>query len=146
VYTKFVKRIPIIAGRHRGCDLTTPLLRRDSAGVPPTAKAWLTHTPEISPQQEVEKSLVLIWPGAVPPELLLGPAFTTQTRTREACASTTQLFKPTKIAILSPEVPFKWPLPTISGLTDCEPLATPTLYVEEIFEICGWELKGKNMV
>lgn len=130
---------------------TTPLLRRLRQEYPQGHITWLTLTPAILPQTEIE--LILNWS---PASLL----FVQQAgfdvvfnldKDREACALLQSLDAPKKFGYtLYKGKP--WPINQLAehkyhtGLFDDVSKANIKPYVQEIFELCGYEFRQEEYV
>ncbi|MGH2568465.1 MAG: glycosyltransferase family 9 protein, partial [Bacteroidota bacterium] len=129
---------------------TTPLLHRLKQDYPGAMVWWLTHSPEILPQQVDVK--LKFSPEAL--TTLRSMRFTRLynfDKEREACALTEQLaaevkkgftLKDGKCAPLDTDAEHKY----YTGIFDDLNRANTKSYPQELFELCGMDFRGENYI
>ena len=132
---------------------TTPLLRRLRQEHPACFVTWLTLTPAILPQQEIEEILRFDFASTAQ---LLARRFDIAInldKEKEACALLLQVAAPQKYGYtLRPYDGVPWPVNPqadhkfLTGLFDQLSLANTKPYVQEIFELCGFDFRGEAYV
>ncbi len=148
-YDKVDSRILIIKlGAIGDVIRTTPLLRRFKKEFPGAEISWLTHSPDIIPAS-VDQIFTYTCPDleiikATPYDILIN-----LDKDREACALVPALnahvkygftLKEGKCFPISKTAEAKW----LTGLFDDENINNKKSYLQEIFEICGFEFKGEE--
>ncbi|WP_019947804.1 glycosyltransferase family 9 protein [Hymenobacter aerophilus] len=154
VYAPVTRRILLIKlGAIGDVIRTTPLLRRLRQEYPGCYITWLTLTPAILPQGEIEEILKFDFASALQ---LQGREFDVAInldKEKEACA----LLNSTKAArkfgyALRPADGVAWPVNEqashkyLTGVFDQLSLANTKPYVQEIFELCGFDFRGEEYV
>jgi ADP-heptose:LPS heptosyltransferase len=152
VYTPVAKRILIIKlGAIGDVIRTTPLLRRIRAEHPQAKITWLTHTPAILPRQAVDEILRFDLAAILYLQNTSFDILYNLDKDKEACA----LYNSIRA-----EVKYGYRLENgqafpanelanhkfLTGIFDDVSLANKKSYVEEIFEICGWDFRGEEYI
>ena len=130
---------------------TTPLLHRLKAEYPNHAIWWVTHTPEILPDTYIDKKLTFDYAAGV---LLTATSFDlviNLDKDAEACALTSQLVAKEKYGFTLKD---GFPAPVnslaeqkfLTGIFDDLNKANTFSYVEEIFQICGWQFRQEEYI
>jgi hypothetical protein len=152
VYTKVENRILIIKlGAIGDVIRTTPLLRRIRREYPQAKVTWLTHTPEILPQNEIEEVLKFSLSSVLYLQNTSFNVLYNLDKDKEACALHDTIRADKKFGYtLRTGVPFpsnsmayhKY----LTGIFDQVSQRNTRSYVEEIFEISGWEFAGEEYI
>lgn len=152
VYTKIERRILIIKlGAIGDVARTTPLLRRIRSVYPNAKVTWLTHTPEILPQREIEEILKFNLASVLYLQNTAFDVLYNLDKDKEACTLHDTIRADKKFGYtLRTGVPFPSnPMAYhkyLTGVFDQVSLANTRSYVEEIFEISGWEFAGEEYI
>ena len=154
VYAPVTHRILIIKlGAIGDVIRTTPLLRRLRQEYPGCFITWLTLTPAILPQQEVEEILKLDFASTLQLQARQFDVAINLDKEKEACALLLNVRAVQKFGYTLREydgVP--WPVNAqadhkfLTGVFDQLSLANTKPYVQEIFELCGFDFRGEEYV
>ena len=154
VYTPVTKRVLIIKlGAIGDVIRTTPLLRRLRQEHPGCFITWLTLTPAILPQHEVDEILKFDYASALQLQARRFDIAINLDKEKEACALLLSVRAETKFGYTLREydgVP--WPVNIqadhkfLTGVFDQFSLANTKPYVQEIFELCGFDFRGEEYV
>jgi ADP-heptose:LPS heptosyltransferase len=130
---------------------TTPLLRKIRAEYPDAHITWLTLTPAILPQSEINLILKLDLAAALYLEACEFDLLLNLDKDKEACALHDKIKARQKFGYtLRNNLPY----PSndlanhkfLTGVFDQISIANTKPYVAEIFELCGWEFKGEEYI
>jgi ADP-heptose:LPS heptosyltransferase len=152
VYTQVEKRILIIKlGAIGDVIRTTPLLRRIRAEYPNAKITWLTHTPAILPRHAVEEILKFDLAAILYLQNTSFDILYNLDKDKEACALYNSIRAEVKygyqlengVAFPANELAHH---KYLTGVFDQVSLANRKSYVEEIFEICGWNFQGEEYI
>jgi ADP-heptose:LPS heptosyltransferase len=154
VYSPVSSRILIIKLGAIGDVLrTTPLLRRLRQEYPGCAITWLTHTPAILPQGEVEEILKFDFAAALQLQAREFEVVINLDKEKEACALLNTIAAKQKFGYaLRPHDGVAWPQNELAGhkfltgIFDQVSLQNTKPYVQEIFELCGFDFRGEEYV
>ena len=129
---------------------TTPLLEAIKSAYPKAKIFWLTHTPVVVPDS-VDEILKFNQEGISYLESVNFDIIYNLDKDKEACALTNKFISKTKKGyILKDGVPFPADKSAeqkfFTGLFDDVNKANTKSYLEEIFEICGYEFSGQKYV
>ncbi|MFD3000592.1 glycosyltransferase family 9 protein [Pontibacter toksunensis] len=151
-YTKINKRVLLIKlGAIGDVIRTTPLLHRIRREYPNARITWLTHTPAILPADAIEEVLKLDLAATLYLQEASFDLLINLDKDREACALHSTIKAKKKLGFtLHGNIPFpanalaghKY----LTGVFDDISLSNTKSYVEEIFEICGWDFQGEEYV
>ena len=132
---------------------TTPLLRRLRQEYPGCAITWLTLTPAILPQGEIEEVLKLDFAAALQLQAREFDIVINLDKEKEACALLNTIRARQKFGYaLRPHDGVAWPQNELAnhkfltGIFDQVSLANTKPYVQEIFELCGFDFRGEEYV
>jgi len=152
VYTPIQKRILIIKlGAIGDVIRTTPLIRKIRQEYPQAKITWLTHTPAILPKHAVDEILKFDLPALIYLQHTSFDLLYNLDKDKEACALHDSVRANEKYGYtLEHGVAFpanhlanhKY----LTGIFDDISLKNTKSYVEEIFEICGWEFNGEDYI
>ena len=152
VYTPIQKRILIIKlGAIGDVIRTTPLIRKIRSEYPDAKITWLTHTPAILPQAEINEILKLDLAAVLYLQNTRFDILYNLDKDKEACALHDCIRADEKYGYrLENGVAFpsnnlanhKY----LTGVFDQISLGNKKSYVAEIFEICGWEFNGEEYI
>ena len=154
VYAPVTSRVLIIKlGAIGDVIRTTPLLRRLRQERPGCYITWLTLTPAILPQGEIEEILKFDFASALQ---LQGREFDVAInldKEKEACVLLNTIAAKEKFGYaLRPYDGVPWPMNEraehkfLTGVFDQVSLANTKPYVQEIFELCGFDFQGEEYV
>ncbi|WP_310392320.1 glycosyltransferase family 9 protein [Hymenobacter sp.] len=154
VYTPVTQRILIIKlGAIGDVIRTTPLLRRLRAERPGCAITWLTLTPAILPQAEIEEILKFDFASALQLQAREFDVVINLDKEKEACALLNTIQAKEKFGYaLRPHDGVAWPVNALAehkfltGVFDQISQANTKPYVQEIFELCGFDFRGEEYV
>ena len=154
VYAPVTQRILIIKlGAIGDVIRTTPLLRRLRLEHPGCSITWLTHTPAILPQLEIEEILKFDFTSALQLQARQFDVVINLDKEKEACALLNTIEAPKKFGYaLRPHDGVAWPVNTLAehkfltGVFDQVSQANTKPYVQEIFELCGFDFRGEEYV
>lgn len=152
VYTPIQKRILIIKlGAIGDVIRTTPLLRKIRATYPQAKVTWLTHTPAILPKNEIEEILKFDLAAILYLQHTTFDILYNLDKDKEACALHDSIAAEKKFGYtLQNGVAF--PSNTLAdhkyltGIFDQVSLTNKKSYVEEIFELCGWQFNFEEYI
>ncbi|MBC6698204.1 glycosyltransferase family 9 protein [Hymenobacter puniceus] len=154
VYSPAQQRILLIKlGAIGDVIRTTPLLRRLRQEYPGCYITWLTLTPAILPQQEVDEILKFDFASALQLMARRFDIAINLDKEKEACALLLKVEAGTKFGYTLREhdgVP--WPHNEqanhkfLTGVFDELSLQNQKPYVQEIFELCGFDFRGEEYV
>ena len=154
VYAPVTSRVLIIKlGAIGDVIRTTPLLRRLRQERPGCFITWLTLTPAILPQSEVDEILKFDFASALHLQSRQFDVVINLDKEKEACALLNTVQAPEKFGYALREydgVP--WPVNELAvhkfltGVFDQVSLANTKPYVQEIFELCGYDFRGEEYV
>lgn len=152
VYTPIRKRILIIKlGAIGDVIRTTPLLRKIRAEYPQAKITWLTHTPAILPKDEIEEILKFDLAAVLYLQNTAFDILYNLDKDKEACALHDTIRAEQKygytlqtgVAFPSNELAnHKY----LTGIFDQISLSNKKSYVEEIFELCGWQFNYEEYI
>ena len=132
---------------------TTPLLRRLRLERPGCFITWLTHTPAILPQAEVDEILKFDFASSLQLQARQFDVVINLDKEKEACALLNTVRAPEKFGYaLRPHDGVAWPQNELAehkfltGLFDQVSQANTKPYVQEIFELCGFDFRGEEYV
>ncbi|GAC1373932.1 MAG: lipopolysaccharide heptosyltransferase I [Hymenobacter sp.] len=132
---------------------TTPLLRRLRQEWPGCAITWLTHTPAILPQGEIDEILKFDFASALHLQARRFDVVINLDKEKEACALLNTIEADEKFGYaLRPHDGVAWPQNALAehkyltGLFDQVSQANTKPYVQEIFELCGFDFRGEEYV
>lgn len=151
-YQKIEQRILIIKlGAIGDVIRTTPLLRRIKKEYPAAKITWLTLTPAILPPGEVDEILKLDLPSVLYLQQTSFDILYNLDKDKEACALFNSIPAKQKFGYrLKDGLPYpadeKVYHKFSTGLFDDISKANTKSYVQEIFEIAGWEFAGEEYV
>ncbi|NVO86053.1 glycosyltransferase family 9 protein [Hymenobacter terrestris] len=154
VYAPVTSRILIIKlGAIGDVIRTTPLLRRLRQERPGCFITWLTLTPAILPQGEIEEVLKFDFASALQLQAREFDVVINLDKEKEACALLNTIKAPEKFGYaLRPTDGVPWPVNELAshkyltGVFDQLSLANTKPYVQEIFELCGFDFRGEEYV
>lgn len=154
VYSPAQKRILLIKlGAIGDVIRTTPLLRRLRQEYPGCYITWLTLTPAILPQQEVDEILKFDFASSLQLMARRFDVAINLDKEKEACALLLKVEAATKFGYTLRDydgVP--WPVNEqashkyLTGVFDQLSLQNQKPYVQEIFELCGFDFRGEEYV
>ncbi|PSR54558.1 glycosyltransferase family 9 protein [Adhaeribacter arboris] len=152
VYTPIQTRILIIKlGAIGDVIRTTPLLRKIRATYPQAKITWLTHTPAILPKNEIEEILKFDLAAILYLQNTHFDILFNLDKDKEACALHDTIQAKQKFGYtLKNGVAY----PTnklanhkyLTGVFDQVSLENKKSYVEEIFELCGWQFNYEEYI
>lgn len=132
---------------------TTPLLRRLRQERPGCFITWLTHTPAILPQGEIEEILKFDFASALQLQGRRFDVVINLDKEKEACVLLNTIEAKEKFGYaLRPYDGVAWPVNQLAehkfltGVFDQVSLANTKPYVQEIFELCGFDFRGEEYV
>ena len=132
---------------------TTPLLRRLRQERPGCFITWLTLTPAILPQQEVEEILKFDFASALQLQGREFDVVINLDKEKEACVLLNTITAREKFGYaLRPYDGVAWPVNQLAGhkfltgVFDQVSQANTKPYVQEIFELCGFDFRGEEYV
>ncbi|WP_185280754.1 glycosyltransferase family 9 protein [Hymenobacter sp. NBH84] len=132
---------------------TTPLLRRLRQEYPAAKITWLTLTPAILPQGEIDEVLKLDLPATLHLQAREFDLLFNLDKDKEACALHDTIRATQKFGYrLHPQYGVAWPgnelanHKFLTGVFDQLSLENRKPYVQEIFELCGFEFRGEEYV
>ncbi|MBT2557055.1 glycosyltransferase family 9 protein [Hymenobacter sp. ISL-91] len=154
VYAPVTSRILIIKlGAIGDVIRTTPLLRRLRQERPGCFITWLTLTPAILPQHAIEEILKFDFASALQLQAREFDIVINLDKEKEACALLNTIKAPEKFGYaLRPADGVPWPVNELAshkyltGVFDQLSLANTKPYVQEIFELCGFDFRGEEYV
>ncbi|GAB3863626.1 lipopolysaccharide heptosyltransferase I [Hymenobacter segetis] len=154
VYAPVTSRILIIKlGAIGDVIRTTPLLRRLRQERPGCYITWLTLTPAILPQSEIEEILKLDYASALQLQAREFDVVINLDKEKEACALLNNITAKEKYGYaLRPYDGVPWPVNQLAehkyltGVFDQVSQANTKPYVQEIFELCGFDFRGEEYV
>jgi len=151
-YSPIEKRILIIKlGAIGDVIRTTPLLRKIRHEYPDAKITWLTHTPAILPKNAIDEILKFDLASILYLQQISFDILYNLDKDKEACALYNSIQADKKFGYkLKNGVAFpanelahhKY----LTGIFDNTSLANKKSYVEEIFEICGWNFEGEEYI
>ena len=154
VYAPVTQRVLLIKlGAIGDVVRTTPLLRRLRAEYPGCFITWLTLTPAILPQREVDEILKFDYASALQLQARRFDIAINLDKEKEACALLLNVRAEAKFGYTLRDydgVP--WPVNALAdhkyftGVFDQLSLANTKPYVQEIFELCGFDFRGEEYV
>ena len=154
VYAPVGKRILLIKlGAIGDVIRTTPLLRRLRQEHPGCYITWLTLTPAILPQQAVDEILKFDFASVLQLTARRFDVAINLDKEKEACALLRKVEAAQKFGYTLRDydgVP--WPVNAradhkfLTGIFDQASLANTKPYVQEIFELCGFDFRGEEYV
>ncbi len=153
-YAPVTQRILIIKlGAIGDVIRTTPLLRRLRHERPGCAITWLTLTPAILPQGEIEEILKFDFASALQLQARQFDVVINLDKEKEACALLNTIAATEKFGYaLRPHDGVAWPANALAehkfltGIFDQTSQANTKPYVQEIFELCGFDFRGEEYV
>jgi heptosyltransferase-2 len=154
VYAPVTSRVLIIKlGAIGDVIRTTPLLRRLRAERPGCYITWLTHTPAILPQAEIEEILKFDFASALQLQGREFDVVINLDKEKEACVLLNTIQAKEKYGYsLRPYDGVAWPVNELAehkfltGVFDQVSIANTKPYVQEIFELCGFDFRGEEYV
>ncbi|MBC8082246.1 MAG: glycosyltransferase family 9 protein [Hymenobacter sp.] len=154
VYEPVTQRILIIKlGAIGDVIRTTPLLRRLRQEFPHAKITWLTLTPAILPQAEIEEILRLDLAAVLHLQAREFDLLFNLDKDKEACALHDTIRATRKFGYaLHPHYGVAWPGNALAehkfltGVFDELSLQNQKPYAQEIFELCGYEFRGEEYV
>ncbi len=154
VYASVTQRLLIIKlGAIGDVIRTTPLLRRLRQEYPGCFITWLTLTPAILPQGEVDEILKFDFASALQLQAREFDAVYNLDKEKEACALLNTIQAKAKFGYaLRPADGVAWPVNEqanhkfLTGVFDQLSLANQKPYAQEIFELCGFDFRGEEYV
>lgn len=154
VYAPVTSRVLIIKlGAIGDVIRTTPLLRRLRQERSGCAITWLTHTPAILPQAEVDEILKFDFASTLQLQARQFDVVINLDKEKEACALLNTIEAKEKFGYaLRPHDGVAWPVNELAehkfltGLFDQVSQANTKPYVQEIFELCGFDFQGEEYV
>lgn len=154
VYAPVTSRVLIIKlGAIGDVIRTTPLLRRLRQERPGCHITWLTLTPAILPQGEVDEILKFDYASALQLQARRFDVAINLDKEKEACALLLNVDATEKFGYtLRPYDGVAWPINELAnhkyltGVFDQLSLANTKPYVQEIFELCGFDFRGEEYV
>ena len=154
VYAPVTQRVLIIKlGAIGDVIRTTPLLRRLRQERPGCYITWLTLTPAILPQGEVDEILKFDYASALQLQARRFDVAINLDKEKEACALLLNVDATEKFGYtLRPYDGVAWPINELAnhkyltGVFDQLSLANTKPYVQEIFELCGFDFRGEEYV
>lgn len=152
VYEPVTKRVLLIKlGAIGDVIRTTPLLRRLRQEYPGCYITWLTMTPAILPQREVEEILKFDYASALQLQARSFDIAINLDKEKEACALLHQVQAGQKYGYtLRPYDGVAWPINQqaehkyLTGTFDQLSIGNTKPYVQEIFELCGFDFRGEE--
>ena len=154
VYSPVTSRVLIIKlGAIGDVIRTTPLLRRLREEQPGCAITWLTLTPAILPQSEIEEILKFDFASALQLQARQFDIVINLDKEKEACALLNTIQAKEKYGYaLREHDGVAWPVNQLAehkfltGIFDQVSQANTKPYVQEIFELCGFDFRGEEYV
>ncbi|GGG47191.1 glycosyltransferase family 9 protein [Hymenobacter glacieicola] len=154
VYVPTEQRILIIKlGAIGDVIRTTPLLRRLRQEYPTSKITWLTLTPAILPQGEIDEVLKLELPAVLHLQQREFDLLFNLDKDKEACALHDSIRATRKFGYtLHPQYGVAWPGNALAehkyltGVFDELSLQNQKPYVQEIFELSGFDFRGEEYV
>jgi ADP-heptose:LPS heptosyltransferase len=154
VYAPIEHRILIIKlGAIGDVIRTTPLLRRLRQEYPAAKITWLTLTPAILPAGEIDEVLKLDLPSVLHLQQREFDILFNLDKDKEACALHDSITAHQKFGYrLHPQYGVAWPgndlanHKFLTGVFDQLSIQNQKPYVQEIFELCGYEFRGEEYV
>jgi len=154
VYAPVSSRVLIIKlGAIGDVIRTTPLLRRLRQERPGCFITWLTLTPAILPQGEVDEILRLDFASCLQLQARRFDVVINLDKEKEACALLNSIDATEKFGYaLRPYDGVAWPINQLAnhkfltGVFDQVSQANTKPYVQEIFELCGFDFRGEEYV
>lgn len=154
VYSPVTSRILIIKlGAIGDVIRTTPLLRRLRKERPGCFITWLTLTPAILPQAEIEEIVKLDFASVLQLQARKFDVVINLDKEKEACALLNTITAEEKFGYaLRPYDGVPWPVNELAahkyltGVFDQVSQANTKPYVQEIFELCGFDFRGEEYV
>ena len=154
VYSPVASRILIIKlGAIGDVIRTTPLLRRLRQERPGCAITWLTLTPAILPQGEIEEILKFDFANVLQLQARQFDVVINLDKEKEACALLNTIRAKEKFGYALREYDgVAWPVNALAehkfltGIFDQVSQANTKPYVQEIFELCGFDFRGEEYV
>jgi heptosyltransferase-2 len=149
-YEKISKRILIIKlGAIGDVIRTTPLIRKIRASHPNAKITWLTHTPAILPNQAIDEILKYDFANVLYVQQVKFDIVYNLDKDKDACALVNTITATDRFGYhLKDGVPY--PLNKLAehkfstGLFDDISKQNQKSYVQEIFELAGWEFNGEE--
>lgn len=149
-YQKISKRILIIKlGAIGDVIRTTPLIRRIRKEFPNAKISWLTHTPAILPVQAIDEILKYDFTSVLYLQQVKFDIVYNLDKDKDACALVNTINATHRFGYcLKDGVPF--PMNQLAehkfstGLFDDVSKANQKSYVQEIFELAGWNFEGEE--
>ncbi|WP_051359828.1 glycosyltransferase family 9 protein [Adhaeribacter aquaticus] len=152
VYTPIQKRVLIIKlGAIGDVIRTTPLVRKIREEYPDAKITWLTHTPAILPKYAVDEILKFDLAAILYLQSTSFDVLYNLDKDKEACALHDSIRAEEKYGYRM-ENGGAFPSNKLAnhkyltGVFDDISLSNQKSYVEEIFEICGWQFKGEEYI
>ncbi|RDC63388.1 glycosyltransferase family 9 protein [Adhaeribacter pallidiroseus] len=152
VYTPVQTRILIIKlGAIGDVIRTTPLLRKIRVTYPQAKITWLTHTPAILPASEIEEILKFDLASVVYLQNTSFDILFNLDKDKEACALHDSIRAANKFGYTLHNG-VAYPSNSLAnhkyltGIFDQLSLENKKSYVEEIFEICGWQFNHEEYI
>ncbi|MDQ3292804.1 MAG: glycosyltransferase family 9 protein, partial [Bacteroidota bacterium] len=152
VYTPIQTRILIIKlGAIGDVIRTTPLLRKIRATYPQAKITWLTHTPAILPKNEIEEILKFDLAAILYLQNTSFDILYNLDKDKEACALHDTITAKQKFGYTL-QNGVAYPSNALAnhkyltGVFDQVSLANKKSYVEEIFELCGWQFNYEEYI
>jgi heptosyltransferase-2 len=153
VYATVLQRILIIKlGAIGDVIRTTPLLRRLRQEYPAAKITWLTLTPAILPQGEIDEVLKLELASVLHLQAREFDILFNLDKDKEACALHDSIRATQKFGYTLHPNGVAWPGNTLAnhkfltGVFDELSQQNEKPYVQEIFELCGYEFRGEEYV
>lgn len=154
VYAPVQKRVLLIKlGAIGDVIRTTPLLRRLRQEYPGCYITWLTHTPAILPQAEVDEILKFDFASAMQLMARRFDVAINLDKEKEACALLLKVDAEHRFGYTLREYDgVAWPQNEqahhkfLTGVFDQLSLQNQKPYVQEIFELCGFDFRGEEYV
>ncbi|ALD20418.1 glycosyltransferase family 9 protein [Hymenobacter sp. DG25A] len=153
VYAPVLQRILIIKlGAIGDVIRTTPLLRRLRLEYPAAKITWLTLTPAILPQGEIDEVLKLELASVLHLQAREFDILFNLDKDKEACALHDSIRATQKFGYTLHPNGVAWPSNTLAnhkfltGVFDELSQQNEKPYVQEIFELCGYEFRGEEYV
>ena len=154
VYEPVGKRILLIKlGAIGDVIRTTPLLRRLRQEHPGCFITWLTLTPAILPQREIDEILKFDYASTLQLQARRFDIAINLDKEKEACALLLNARAEAKFGYTLREYDgTPWPVNALAehkfltGIFDQLSLANTKPYVQEIFELCGFDFRGEEYI
>lgn len=154
VYAPVTQRLLLIKlGAIGDVIRTTPLLRRLRQEYPGCFITWLTLTPAILPQGEVDEILKFDFASALHLQAREFDAVYNLDKEKEACALLNTISAKAKFGYaLRPTDGVAWPVNAqadhkfLTGVFDQLSLQNQKPYAQEIFELCGFDFRSEEYV